>query len=302
MLEKKLIIIIGPTGVGKTNLSIELALHFKTEIISADSRQIYKELHIGTAKPSEKECSTVPHHFINSHSINDLFNVGKYEQECIYLLTKLFQNHNSLILVGGTGLYIDAICNGIDVLPETDIKIRNELENLFAQQGIKALQEKLKEVDIEYYKIVDLNNRHRLIRALEVSLVSGKPYSSFRKKNIAHRTFTPIKIGLNINREALYDRINKRVDGMIKQGLVEEAKNLFPYKHLNAMQTVGYQELFDHFEGKITLEQAIELIKQNSRRYAKRQLTWFKRDKKITWFEPNEKEKIIDFIKLEMER
>ncbi len=296
MLEKKLIIIVGPTGVGKTALSIELAQYFKTEIISADSRQIYKELNIGTAKPSEQECKTVPHHFIGSHSIHENYNVGKYEQEVIKQLSQLYQKHNTLILVGGTGLYVDAICNGIDSLPETDLKIRSKLENLFKQEGIAALQEKLKEVDIDYYKTVDLNNPHRLIRALEVSIISGKPYSSFRKKNPVTRIFTPIKIGLNINRDVLYDRINKRVDNMIHDGLVEEAMTLFTYKHLNALQTVGYQELFDYFEEKISLEQAIELIKQNSRRYAKRQLTWFKRDKEITWFEPDEKEKIFDLM------
>ena len=296
MLEKKLIIIVGPTGVGKTALSIELAQYLKTEIISADSRQIYKELNIGTAKPSEQECKAVPHHFIGSHSIHENYNVGKYELETISQLNQLFQKYNTLILVGGTGLYVDAICNGIDHLPETNFQIRNELENLLEKEGISALQTKLKEVDIEYYKTVDLNNPHRLIRALEVSIISGKPYSSFRKKNPVTRIFTPIKIGLNINRDLLYERINNRVDDMINQGLVEEAMHLFQHKNLNALQTVGYQELFDHFEEKISLEQAIEFIKQNSRRYAKRQLTWFKRDKEITWFEPNEKEKIFDLI------
>lgn len=300
LLAKKLIVIVGPTGVGKTALSIELAQHFKTEVISADSRQIYKELEIGTAKPSEKEQQAVPHYFISSHSILENYSVGKYEQEAIQLFDRLYQNHDILILVGGTGLYVDAVCNGIDILPESDPDLRKQLEGLLEKNGIIILQQKLKELDPEYYNTVDFNNPHRLIRAIEVSIISGKPYSSFRKKSVVSRAFTPIKIGLNINRQELYERINQRVDKMIEAGLVNEAKSLFPYKHLNALQTVGYQELFDYFEEKISFEQAIDFIKQNSRRYAKRQLTWFKRDKDIFWFEPNEKEKIIDLIRTQI--
>jgi tRNA dimethylallyltransferase len=300
--EKYLVVIIGPTGVGKTTLGVELAQYFNTEIVSADSRQIYKELNIGTAKPSEQECKTVLHHFIGSHSIHYSYNVGRYEQEAIQLLATLYQKQDILILVGGTGLYVDSICNGIDRLPEANPVLREQLENVLKNEGVESLQRKLKELDEVYYHAVDLNNPHRLIRAIEVSILSGKPYSSFRKKATVQRSFTPIYIGLEINREELYARINKRVDGIIENGLVEEAKNLFPFKHLNALQTVGYQELFDHFEGKITLKEAIEFIKQNSRKYAKRQLTWFKKNKNIVWFEPSEKEKIINYIKLKMER
>jgi tRNA dimethylallyltransferase len=294
--KKYLIVIVGPTGVGKTALSIDIASHFNTEIISADSRQIYYELKIGTARPSEEELRAVPHHFIGTHSIQQNFNVGKYEHEAIEILHKLFQYHEHLILTGGTGLYIDAICNGMDEIPESIPQLRKQLEEELKLNGIASLQNQLKQLDLEYYHKVDLNNTHRLIRALEVCMLSGKSFSSFRKKNAEKRFFIPIKIGLDIDRKILYERINKRVNQMMEKGLLEEAQILFSYKHFNALQTVGYKELFDYFDGKITLDKAIEMIKQNSRNYAKRQLTWFKRDKDICWFKPDETVKILDYL------
>lgn len=294
--KKKLFVIVGPTAVGKTALSIQLAKAFDTEIVSADSRQFFKEMSIGTAKPNATEIETIKHHFIDSHSISEEYNVGKFETEAIQVLSTLFETKNYAILVGGSGLYIDAVCNGLDELPEASAEIRQQLKLLYEEKGIVALQEQLKELDLNYYNQVDLNNPQRLMRALEVCLSTGKTYSEQRAGKTKARNFTTIKIGLTTSREELYNRINKRVDEMMQQGLLDEVKSLLPYQNKNALQTVGYKELFDYLEKKITFEQAVALIKQHTRNFAKRQLTWFKRDEQIQWFEPNEFEKIKQYI------
>jgi tRNA dimethylallyltransferase len=296
MSSKNLIVIVGPTAVGKTAMSIAIAKAFDCPVVSADSRQFFKEMNIGTAKPTETEIEGVTHYFINSHSITDDFNVGKYETEAIALLEKLFQTNEKVILVGGSGLYIDAVCKGFDELPEADDEIRNKINSLLKTDGIEGLQKLLKELDISYYNKVDLQNPQRVSRALEVCLTTGKPYSELRKGKVKKRNFNIIKVGINTSRELLYDRINKRVDEMMKDGLLNEVKSLQDHKHLNALQTVGYKELFDHLENNLDLNSAIELIKQNSRRFAKRQLTWFHRDEEIKWFEPNQSEEILMYI------
>ncbi|MDB5137991.1 MAG: miaA [Mucilaginibacter sp.] len=282
-MTKTLIVITGPTAVGKTSVAIELAKKLKTEIVSADSRQFYREMAIGTAKPNETELSQAKHHFINSHSITENFSVGDFEKQGLELLDKIFQTNDTALLVGGSGLFIKAICEGFDELPFASAEIRDRLNQEFHNNGLAFLQEKLKSADLVYYQQVDLNNPQRLIRALEVTESTGKPFSSYRKATINERPFRFIKIGLNLSREILYHRINQRVDEMIKQGLVEEVRSLLPYRHFNALNTVGYSELFDYFDGKTGLETAIELIKQNTRRFAKRQLTWFRKDKDIKW-------------------
>jgi len=294
---KYLIIVTGPTGIGKTSLSIQLAQHFNCDIISADSRQIYKEMSIGTAVPTEEELSAAQHHFIKHVSIHDYYNVSQYEHEAIALIEKLHHENDIVILTGGTGLYINAICKGIDIMPDPDPKIRTELNRLFEEEGIEKLQELLKTADPEYYKSVDLNNQARLIRALEMSKQTGKPYSSFRKSEDKKRNFEFIKIALNTDRTVLYDRINKRVDLMVADGLVEEAKNLIPNKDLTALKTVGYQELFEAFSGKITIPEGIEKIKNSSRRYARKQISWIRRDKDFHWFENHQIKEIIEHIK-----
>lgn len=296
MSSKNLIVIVGPTAVGKTAMSIAIAKEFDCPVVSADSRQFFKEMNIGTAKPTESEIQGITHYFINSHNITDDFNVGKYETEAIALLEKLFQTHEKVILVGGSGLYIDAVCKGFDELPEADEEIRNKINLLLKTDGIEGLQKLLKELDINYFNKVDLQNPQRLSRALEVCLTTGKPYSELRKGKIKKRDFNIIKVGINTSRELLYDRINKRVDEMMKNGLLNEVKSLQDFKHLNALQTVGYKELFDHLENNLDLNSAIELIKQNSRRFAKRQLTWFHRDEEIKWFEPNQTKEILVYI------
>lgn len=292
-----LAVITGPTAVGKTALCVDLAKHFKTDIVSADSRQFFNELSIGTAKPTPKEMDGVRHHFINSHSIQDDFNVSDFEKDGISLLNKLFKDKQVVLLTGGSGLYIDAVCEGLDQdLPGKDESLRTELEQLYQQYGIEILQQKLKELDPEFYKEIDLNNITRLYRAIEVCILSGVPYSTLRKGNKQERDFEVIKIVLNRDREELFERINKRVDSMIEQGLVSEAKSVMKFRNMNALKTVGYTELFDHFDNKTSLEQAIENIKVNSRRYAKRQLNWFKRDNSYHWFHPNEKQAIVDLL------
>ena len=302
MFDKFLIVIVGPTAVGKTALSIEIAKEFNTDIVSADSRQFFREMNIGTAKPGEEELKAIKHHFINSHSVKEDYNVGKYEREVLDLLDDLFKNKEAVILTGGSGLYIDAVCKGLDDLPQVNIQVRNDLNNIYKEKGLEEFQVMLKKHDPEYYKTVDLSNPQRIIRALEVSISSGFPYSSFRKKKTKHRKFKTIIIGLELPREELYERIDTRVDEMIGQGLIEEAKNLIQYKDYNTLQTVGYKELFDHFSGNIDLNKAIELIKQNTRNYAKRQLTWFRKDREIKWFHPEEKEKIIEYVKKEVRK
>lgn len=300
-MQPTLLVIAGPTAVGKTSLAIQLAKHFKTEIISADSRQFYKELSIGTAKPSIEEMQGVKHYFIDSHSIHQDFNVNDYEHEVISLLENLFQIHSIVILTGGSGLYLDAICKGFDDdLPEGNPTIRKELEALHQQYGIKLVQEKLKQLDPVFYEEIDLQNTKRLFRAIEVCMLAKKPYSSLRKGKQQPRNFNCIKIALNRPKEELNERINQRVEIMMEQGLLQEAKVVFPYRAKNALNTVGYKELFDYFEKKITLEQAVEKIKVNTRRYAKRQIAWFERTADYHWFHPNQQTEIIEFIEMNL--
>lgn len=280
---KTLIVIVGPTASGKTALGIGLAKNLNTEIISADSRQFYREMSIGTAKPTPHELNQAKHYFVNSHSITENFSVGDFEKQGLELLENIFKSHDTAIMVGGSGLYIRAICEGFDELPSASAGIRAGLNQEFEAKGINYLQEKLKESDPAYYQRVDLSNPQRLIRALEVFESTGVPFSAYHKAVTISRPFKCIKIGIDYPRELLYQRINQRVDDMIAQGLVEEARSLLPYRHLNALNTVGYSELFDYFDGKTDLETAISLIKQNTRRFAKRQLTWFRKDKDIQW-------------------
>lgn len=277
-------------------MAIELAKHFQSVILSADSRQFYKEMSIGTAKPSEEELNEVKHYFINNKHITELFGAGHFEKEAIALLEELFKEHQLVFLVGGSGLYINALLNGVDEFEEVPIEVREELNEELKEKGLEVLQEELKERDPIYYNTVDLSNAQRVIRALEVCRYTQKPYSSFLKQNQTIRNFTPIKILINTNREKLYQRINTRVDDMMKQGLLEEVKSLLSYKDVNALKTVGYKELFDHLEGKCTLAEAVDKIKQHTRNYAKRQLTWFKNQDEFETFEPEDLEKIKAYI------
>ncbi|MCH7402947.1 tRNA (adenosine(37)-N6)-dimethylallyltransferase MiaA [Belliella kenyensis] len=293
---KFLLVIVGPTAVGKTNLCLKLAKKFETEIISCDSRQFFKEMNLGTAKPTESELNQVKHYFIDSLSIFDDYDAKMFENEVLDLLNEKFQSKNLMIMTGGSGLYVDAICKGFDDIPEIDPSIRASLIQLFENEGIGVLQENLKKIDPIYYDAVDLNNPQRLMRAIEVYEGTGKPYSSFRSKKKVKRPFDIIKIGLRRDREELYDRIDQRMDDMIQQGLFEEASSLFPFKHLNALHTVGYSEIFRYLEGDYDREEAIRLLKRNSRRYAKRQMTWFNRDEEITWFDPSQFEEVSSFV------
>ena len=291
-----LIVVCGPTASGKTKLALQLAQHFSAEVISADSRQVYKELKIGSAPPSEAELNEVKHHFIASRNLDEDYNAGAFEKDVLTLLDKLFQVNKYAILVGGSGLYIDAVCNGFDKVPSSFPELRKQLQDLYEAEGIEPLQQKLKELDPAYYAKIDLSNPQRLMRALEVCMGTGKPYSLLREGKKNTRDFRIIKIGLELPRDVLYKRIDARVDEMMKAGLLEEAKNLISKKELNALQTVGYKELFDFFETTTTLEEAIDLIKRNSRRYAKRQMTWFRRDKEIQWFGPDDLISVTQFI------
>jgi len=295
-MSKTLIIIAGPTAIGKTSLAIRLADYYRTEIISADSRQFYREMSIGTAKPSEEELNSVKHHFINSHSIHDSFNAGDYEKEVIELLNKLFKVHDQVILVGGSGLFINAVCNGFDELPAASEETRNELNRLLSEKGIEYLREKLKKADPVYFAEVDLNNPQRIIRALEVYESTGKAFSTLRSRIKKKRPFKVIKIALNTSRTKLYQQINSRVDQMVQSGLIEEVKSLRKYRHLNALNTVGYKEILEYLEGVYPKVEAIEKIKQNTRRFAKRQITWFKKSEDIMWFEPGDFEKIVHYM------
>jgi len=295
-------VIAGPTAVGKTDLCIKLAKKFNTSIISSDSRQFFVEMNIGTAKPDASELKAAKHYFVNSRSIKDPYDVRKYEIDAIALLDRLFEKHRCVIMTGGSGLYIDAVCQGLDDIPQVDPHIREELNGIYQVSGIGRLQELLSQADPEYFNIVDKDNPHRLIRALEVYRGTGKPFSSYREKKVVDRPFSVIKIGLHRDREELYSRINDRMDLMIEQGLFEEAQSLYPMRDLNALQTVGYSEIFDFLDGKYDREEAIRLLKRNSRRYAKRQMTWFRRDERFVWFHPSQTDQIIQFITDQMGR
>ncbi len=295
-LNKSVVIIAGPTAIGKTELCIQLAKQFKTEIISADSRQFYKELKIGTASPTKEELKKVKHHFIGHISIHDYYNVSMFEQQAVALAENLLKKYDIVFLTGGSGLYIDTFCKGIDELPDPNPDIRLELKEIYENQGLEPLRFQLKNIDPEYYAIVDLANPKRIMRALEVYLSTGIKYSELRRNTSKKRSFNIIKLALNRERQELFNRINTRVDNMFALGLVEEAMRYSPLQHLNAMNTVGYKELFAHFDGKITLEQAKTDIKTNTRRYAKRQLTWFKKDTEMKWFHPEDNDGIVDYI------
>lgn len=285
MTKKYLLVVVGPTAIGKTSLGIALAKRFKTEVVSADSRQFYKEMEIGTAVPSEEELQAAKHHFIQHISVTQNYSVGDFERDALQKLKELYLEKHVAVMVGGSGLYVDAVVYGLDGFPEVDPSIRESLNIRLKSSGIVALQEELKIRDPEYHSAVDLQNPHRLIRALEICIGTGKPYSSFRKDKVSKRAFEPIFIGLTAPREIVYDRINTRVDLMVKSGLLEEAQQLESLKHLNALNTVGYKELFKFFEGEWSLETAVEEIKKNTRRFAKRQFTWFRKNEEIQWFD-----------------
>ena len=304
-----LITIIGPTAIGKTALSISLAQHFGCDIISCDSRQFFKEMKIGTAVPSDEELAAAPHHFIQNKSIFESYSVGDFEQEALTKLDELFQKNNIQIMVGGSGLYVDAVLKGFDDFPDIDNSVRDEINAKFDSLGIEYLQEQLQKLDSEYYTKLStenpqtLQNPQRMKRFVEVCIGSRKPYSSFigKRKNV--RNFTPIIIGLEADREIMYNRINQRVDIMLNEGLLAEAQSLFPNKHLNALQTVGYRELFDYFDGKTTLDLATEQIKMNTRRFAKRQITWFKRTENVSWFDYlTDRKEIITTIESQIQK
>ena len=293
---KRLVVIVGPTGCGKTDLSIRLAEHYRAPIISTDSRQFYRGLPIGTAQPTADQLARAEHHFIASHALTDEVNCGSYEVMALERLEELFKAHSTVIAVGGSGLYVRALCEGMDNLPEADEALRKELTRRIESEGLESLCEELKRLDPVYYEQVDRQNPARVQRALEVCLQTGMPYSSLRTGERRERPFEIIKIGVNLPREELYARIDRRVELMMEEGLEAEARAALPYRELNALQTVGYKELFLYFDGEITKEEAVALIQRNSRRYAKRQLTWFRRDEEVVWFRPDEDTTIIEHI------
>ncbi len=292
----RLIVVVGPTGSGKTTLSVELAQIYRAPIISTDSRQFYRGMAIGTAQPTSEELAAAEHHFIADREVEDDYNCGRYESDALALLDKLFEENDTVIAVGGSGLYIQALCSGMDALPEADIALREELSRRLESEGLNSLVEELRRLDPDYAASLDTKNKSRVLRALEVCLTTGRPYSEQRSGERAERSFDIIKIGVDMPRDILYERINRRVDMMISDGLIEEARALLPKRELNALQTVGYRELFDAFDGKITIDEAIDLIKRNSRRYAKRQMTWFRRDSEIAWFSPADISAITEYI------
>lgn len=295
-MKKKLIVITGPTAVGKTELCLSIALEMGIPIINADSRQLFRELKIGTASPTPEQLQIVKHYFVGTLSIDDYYSASIYEQEVMILLDKLFQENDYALLSGGSMMYIDAVCNGIDDIPTIDDNTRIEMKRRLEEEGLEALVEELKRLDPEHYKIVDRQNPRRVIHALEICHMTGKTYTSFRKAEKKQRPFNIIKIGLNRKREELYQRINLRVDKMMNEGLEEEARRMYKYKGVNALNTVGYKELFDYFEGRWPLEEAVERIKGNTRRYARKQLTWFKRDEEMHWFHPDNRTAIMKHI------
>jgi tRNA dimethylallyltransferase len=300
--DKTLIVLLGPTGVGKTEISLRLASNFACPIVSSDSRQFYRELKIGTAAPTPSELARATHYFIGSHSIFDTYNAGEYEADVMRLLEKLFQKNDVVMLVGGSMMYIDAVCNGIDEIPTVDENTRNYWKNIYEENGLEFIQNELKRLDPIHFEEVDIMNPKRILHALEICTITGKPYSDLRTGTKKERPFNILKIGLNRPRPVLYERINARVLKMIEEGLLDEAKPFFEHRNLNTLNTVGYKELFEYFTENWTLEFAINMIQQNSRRYAKRQMTWFNRDKAIQWFHPEEEEQITAFAKKQIEK
>ena len=296
MSGKRLIVIVGPTGSGKTDLSIAVAEHFAAPIISTDSRQFYRGMAIGTAQPSRVQMARVEHHLVDCLDVHEEFNCGAYERVALERLSELFADHDTVVAVGGSGLYIKALCEGMDDLPDAEPALRDELLRRLETEGLESLVEQLRELDEVYYNEVDRCNPQRVLRAVEVCLTTGRPYSSLRKGGAKKRDFEIVKIGVDYPREELYERINCRVDLMMEAGLEAEARAMLPYRHLNALQTVGFSELFDYFDGTISKGEAVELIKRNSRRYAKRQMTWFRRDKDIRWFTKPTAEEVIDYL------
>ena len=294
--KKYLIVLVGPTASGKTKLSIDIANLYDAEILSADSRQFYKELEVGTAKPNKVELSQAKHHFINNLSIHDNYSAGKYKTEVDSVLINYFKKNNYAVLVGGSGLFVDVVCNGIDDIPKVPNELRNKVREYYKINGLNYIQNLLKQYDKKYYNVIDLSNPQRILRALEVCIYTKKPFSSFLIKKQEKNNFHLIKIGLNPPREMLYENINSRVDSMIKNGLIDEALNLVDFKNLNSLQTVGYKELFDFFDNQISEKEAIDLIKRNTKKYAKKQMTWFKRDRDIKWFEKIDNS-IYEYIK-----
>ena len=294
--DKTLIVITGPTAVGKTTLCLDIARHFDIPIINADSRQIYQELRIGTARPTDEEQRQVKHYFVGTLRLADYYSASMYEQQVLSLLDDLFKERDYALMAGGSMMYIDAVCNGIDDIPTVDDETRETMKRRLKAEGLEALVEELRQLDPEHWEIVDRQNPRRVVHALEICHMTGKTYTSFRKAEKKKRPFRIVKIGLNREREELYARINQRVDAMMQQGLLKEAEGLYPHRSLNALNTVGYKELFEFFDGRWPLEEAIERIKGNTRRYARKQLTWFKRDPEIRWFHPDNKKEIIDYI------
>lgn len=295
-MNKTLIVITGPTAVGKTALCLDIAKHFDIPIINADSRQIFRELKIGTARPTKEQMQDVRHYFVGNFGLEDYYSASIFEQQVLELLEQLFLKHDFALMTGGSMMYIDAVCDGIDDIPTIDDATRTLMKKRLADEGLENLCEELKALDPEYYDIVDRQNPRRVVHALEICTMTGKTYTSFRKREKRERTFKIIKIGLNRPREELYERINQRVDQMMADGLLEEVRGLYPQRHLNALNTVGYKELFDYIDGRWPLEEAVERIKGNTRRYARKQLTWYKKDEHIRWFHPDEKDQIIDYI------
>lgn len=293
---KTLIVLLGPTGVGKTEISLRMAEHFKCPIVSSDSRQFYRELKIGTAAPTETQLARVKHYFIGTHSIHDEYSAGQYELDVMLLLEELFQEHDVVMLVGGSMMYIDAVCNGMDDIPAVDPETREFWMNEFAKKGLEFIQSELLRLDSKHYEEVDLQNYKRVLHALEICTITGKPYSEIRTGQRKQRPFNIVKVGLNRPRPELYERINLRVEEMMREGLLEEARQFYEFRHLNTLNTVGYKELYEYMDGTWPLDFAVNMIQQDSRRYAKRQMTWFNRDKETSWFHPEDEEMIFNYL------